>query len=72
MTISEKEENDRISHDRVIVENYFGRLKSLWGVCSHKWEWDRQSYDIFFRACLALTNYSVRCCPLRREDGDNY
>ncbi|GMF26581.1 unnamed protein product [Phytophthora fragariaefolia] len=72
LTMAEKRENDLISHDRVIVENYFGRLKTLWGVCSHKWGWDDKSYDTFFRACVAMTNYSVRCCPLRREDGENY
>ncbi|KAE9284195.1 hypothetical protein PR003_g26915 [Phytophthora rubi] len=32
--------------------------------------WDDKSYNMFFRACVALTNYSVRCCPLRREDGE--
>ncbi|KUF99909.1 hypothetical protein AM587_10001449 [Phytophthora nicotianae] len=26
--------NDELAHDRVIVENFFGRLKSLWGICS--------------------------------------
>ncbi|KAE8995647.1 hypothetical protein PR002_g19556 [Phytophthora rubi] len=37
LTADERSESDRISHDRVQVENYFGRLKKLWGVCSHKW-----------------------------------
>jgi hypothetical protein len=36
LTADERSESDRISHDRVLVENYFGRLKKLWGVCSHK------------------------------------
>ncbi|KAG1689153.1 hypothetical protein DVH05_002791 [Phytophthora capsici] len=72
LTLTEREENDRISHDRVIVENVFGRLKTLWGVCSHKWKWDRDNYNLFFRVCMALTNYSVRCCPLRRDDGDAF
>ncbi|KAE9040674.1 hypothetical protein PR002_g4857 [Phytophthora rubi] len=70
LTLDELQNNDKIAHDRVIVENFFGRLKTLWGVCSHKWEWDDKSYNMFFRACVVLTNYSVRCCPLRREDGE--
>ncbi|OWZ11213.1 hypothetical protein PHMEG_00015800 [Phytophthora megakarya] len=36
ISADENRENDRISHDWVIVENFFGRPKSLWGVCSHK------------------------------------
>ncbi|KAE9100205.1 hypothetical protein PF010_g14900 [Phytophthora fragariae] len=72
LTADERSESDRISHDRVQVENYFGRLKKLWGVCSHKWTWDRQTYNMFFRMCVALTNFRVRCCPLRREDGEHY
>ncbi|KAE9275522.1 hypothetical protein PF008_g29332 [Phytophthora fragariae] len=72
LTADERSESDRISHDRVLVESYFGRLKKLWGVCSHKWVWDRQTYNMFFRMCVALTNFSVRCCPLRREDGEHY
>ncbi|KAJ8508432.1 hypothetical protein ON010_g18871 [Phytophthora cinnamomi] len=37
-----------ISHDQVLVEYFFGRLKKLWGVISHKWTWDRPSYNMFF------------------------
>ncbi|KAE8965604.1 hypothetical protein PR001_g28675, partial [Phytophthora rubi] len=29
LSIEQLEENDRIAHDRVLVENYFGRLTSL-------------------------------------------
>ncbi|GMF26726.1 unnamed protein product [Phytophthora fragariaefolia] len=70
VTLDELQNNDKIAHDRVIVEHFFGRLKTLWGICSHKWEWVDMSYNMIFRACVALTNYSVRCCPLRREDGE--
>ncbi|KAE8874831.1 hypothetical protein PF003_g41033 [Phytophthora fragariae] len=61
-----------VSHDRVIVENYFGRMKTLWGVCFDKWRWDEGAYDLFFRVCLALTNAHVRLRPLRAEEGDDY
>ncbi|KAG2789907.1 hypothetical protein Pcac1_g903 [Phytophthora cactorum] len=45
LSLEEKRENDRISQDRVIVEYFLGRLKTLWGGggCSHKWTWDRKS-----------------------------
>ncbi|KAE9133659.1 hypothetical protein PF010_g2742 [Phytophthora fragariae] len=70
LPLEETRNNDRISHDRVIVENYFGRMKTLWGVCSDKWRWDEGAYDLFFRVCLTLSH--VRLCPLRDEEGDDY
>lgn len=65
---AELEENDRISHDRVIVENFFGRLEKWWGVCSQKWTWDRNTYNMYFRSCVAITNYHISCNPLHRDD----
>ncbi|RHZ02951.1 hypothetical protein DYB35_013554, partial [Aphanomyces astaci] len=34
LTFAEQAKNDRIASDRVIVENYFGRLKTFWATCS--------------------------------------
>ncbi|OWZ03843.1 hypothetical protein PHMEG_00024360 [Phytophthora megakarya] len=59
LSADENRENDRISHDR-----------SLWGVFSHKWAWDRNTYNMYFRVCLAATKFHVGCNPLRREDGE--
>ncbi|KUF76251.1 hypothetical protein AM587_10011470 [Phytophthora nicotianae] len=42
LTIAEVNQNDRISHDRVIVENYFGRMKTLWALMADKYRWDEQ------------------------------
>ncbi|ETI35397.1 hypothetical protein F443_18260 [Phytophthora nicotianae P1569] len=64
--------NDKLARDRVIVENFFGRLKTLWGICSDKWRFDEASYDLYFRACVALTNVHVRLRPLRGDDGKDY
>ncbi|ETV63587.1 hypothetical protein H257_19487, partial [Aphanomyces astaci] len=63
LTFAEQANNDRIASDRIIFENYFGRLKTLWATCS-------ASYDFVFQACLALTNVDVRLHSLRAEDGD--
>ncbi|RLO11351.1 hypothetical protein DYB28_014872 [Aphanomyces astaci] len=62
--------NDRIASDRVIVENFFGRLKTLWSVCSDIYAWKRQNYDMLFQTCLALTNVHGCIHKLRAEDGD--
>ncbi|KAE9262562.1 hypothetical protein PR003_g33497, partial [Phytophthora rubi] len=72
LSIEQLEENDRIAHDRVLVENYFGRLTSLWAVASDKYRWSESSYDTLFRTCVALTNFNVHLNPLRSADGDSY
>ncbi|RHY32635.1 hypothetical protein DYB32_004321 [Aphanomyces invadans] len=69
LTSDELRNNDRIASDRAIVENFFGRLKTLWAVCSDTYRWSRKNYDLVFQTCLALTNVHVRLHPLRAEDG---
>ena len=61
--------NQSISSDRIIVENYFGRLTSLWEICSRKFRWSRSLYDDIFQLSLALTNYHIEKAPLRHDDG---
>ncbi|RQM19332.1 hypothetical protein B5M09_010794 [Aphanomyces astaci] len=70
LTFEELRRNDRIASDRVIVENFFGRLKTLWGVCSDTYRWNRKTYDVVFQTCMAFTNAHVRFHPLRAEDDD--
>ncbi|KAF0723607.1 hypothetical protein AaE_009854 [Aphanomyces astaci] len=61
-------QNDKIASDRVIVENFFGRLKTLWSIASDKYAWKRENYDMFFQACVALTNVHIKFLPLREDD----
>ncbi|KAF0683493.1 hypothetical protein As57867_024385, partial [Aphanomyces stellatus] len=70
LTFDQERTNDRIATDRVIVENWFERLKTLWGVCADSYRWNRQGYDVVFQTCVALTNVHVRFNPLRASDGD--
>jgi len=60
--------NRNVSSDRIIVENYFGRLCSLWEICSRKYRWSEALYDPIFKLCVALTNYHIEKHPLRNED----
>jgi hypothetical protein len=71
LTPQEEDDNGDIASDRVVVENYFGRLCTLWSLCSDKFRWQEKNYELFFRACVALTNCHVRAHPLREADGDN-
>lgn len=67
-----KESNIAISHDRIIVENYFGRMKSLWGLLSTKYRRDEDTYDTWMTLGVAMTNYSIHIRPLRAEDRGTY
>ena len=40
--------NRQVSSDRIIVENYFGRMCTLCTVLSSKWRWAENLYDDFF------------------------
>ncbi|ETV92761.1 hypothetical protein H310_12991 [Aphanomyces invadans] len=70
LTFEQQATNDRIATDRVVVENFFGRMKSLRAVSSDIYRWSRKNYDIIFQTCVALTNVHLRFNPLRAEDGD--
>lgn len=72
LSTMEIEENRLISSDRIIVENYFGRLCSLWGVTSGVYKWAEKHYDSFFMFCIAATNFHIRIQGLRDEDGEFY
>lgn len=71
LTLDQMEANDRLAHDWILVENYFERLCSLWPLCADKYRWDEDT-TIFFRSCVALTNFHVQLRPLSRADGENY
>ncbi|GMF23168.1 unnamed protein product [Phytophthora fragariaefolia] len=70
LTLEHVATNERIAHDRIVVKNYFERLCSLWAICADKYRWDEDSYDVYFQACVAFTNFHIRDNPLRRVDGE--
>ena len=53
---------------RVIVEQFFGRLKGVWRAFSEKWHLDEAPFDLFFDIACALTNIDIFIRPLRRQD----
>ena len=61
--------NAKIKHDRVIVENYFGQMKKLWGYMDLQFRLDPKKYNAFFKFCVNLTNYHVSLMPLCCNDG---
>lgn len=72
LTSDEERENDLISSDRVIVENYFGRLCSLWRICADKYRWSHDLYNDIFQACASLTNFHISHSSLRGTDDEGF
>ena len=66
--------NDRIGKSRIIIENFFGRLKSKFAIIGSKFRGDHKNYENIFTLCCALVNFEIRECGhgLRKEDGDFY
>ena len=61
--------NDRHEHNCVTVENYFGRMKTLWGQMERCFRLKDETYHYFMSFAVALTKYHVCLFPLRKEDG---
>lgn len=72
LVLDEEAYNTKVSSDRGIVENYFGRLCTLWTIYAAKYRWVESKYDIIFRMCMALTNQHILWSRLREADSDKY
>lgn len=72
LTADEIARNTAISSDRVLVENYFGRMCRLWNIVYATFKWNESSFDRVSRLCVALTNFHAELMPLRAQDGEHY
>lgn len=70
--MTDERRNKKVSSDRIIVENYFGRLRNYWMVLGTKFRWDEQNYDAILRICIAVKNLLVKFHPLRDKDGSAF
>jgi hypothetical protein len=68
----DEEFNRKQRSDRVLVENYFGRMCSLWMITSRQYRWTESRYDMVMTICAALTNFHVSTEPLREQDMSYY
>lgn len=60
--------NKTITHQRIIVENWFGRLKVLWNIMYQCYRLKLSFYDDLWKFCASITNYHILHHPLRHED----
>jgi len=72
LTLEEKALNQKISSERILIENYFGRLVSKFAVMKELYRGDHNLYDDLCHVCHALTNYHISLHPLRQADGNLY
>jgi hypothetical protein len=64
--------NKTISSDRVLVENFFGRMCMLWKATYATFKWNENRFDGVVRLCMALTKFHVGLMPLRARDSEHY
>ena len=57
-----------LRNKRVLVECYFGRLKSKNATFSRKWVLDDQSFDLFFDLACCFANADTMYNPLDRDE----
>ena len=60
--------NAKVGHDRVIIERWFGRHKSLWKIMFIRFNMKIINYGEIYKFCAALTNYHIRHKPLTEDD----
>nr|CCA17462.1 AlNc14C35G3133 [Albugo laibachii Nc14] len=72
LTVEDSQRNIRVSSDRVLVENYFGRVSALWKISRSTYKWSETSYDSISRITFALTNFHVSLMSLHASDGEFY
>ena len=68
----DKLRNKKIARNRIICENFYGRMKKLFKIMELKYKWDENTYSTAFKVFAALTNYHIMKYPLRNEDGVYY
>lgn len=61
--------NEKLGKVRIIVENFFGRLKSRYRIIGDKYRGSHGRYEMIFKTCCALVNYELmNDHPLRLDD----
>jgi hypothetical protein len=67
LTREQKTENEVLSRNRILVENFFAGWKCLFGVAGSKYRGDLGRLDPIVLAAVAMTNWYIRGHLLRRR-----
>jgi hypothetical protein len=60
--------NRRINEERVVVEQFFGRLARLWHVFASSWIYDHTHFDGDLTIACLLTNEHIQLTSLDQDD----
>ena len=74
LTASQNTFNEKLGCERIIIENYFGRLKLRFQIMYEKYRGDKTEYADVFVLCCALLNFEIIHCghALRESDKKFY
>ena len=65
--------NDKVSKIRIIIENFFGRLKCRYRIMSEQYRGSHGCYPAIFKTCCALVNFElISGSPLRDDDQEYF
>lgn len=60
--------NRKLPSDRILVENFFSRLKGVFGILYSRYRCGVNSMETLVHICVALTNYLIERHPLRLQE----
>ena len=63
LSLNDKLGNTKVASDQIIVENFFGRLCSLWGLMHKKFWWSFEKYNTLNQLLIALINFHITNTP---------
>ena len=72
LTENEIQSNSDILHDRILVENFFGRAAKLWGILFTRFTWEKSKFDVVVDICFSLTNFHITCHAFCKPDHKHY
>ena len=72
MTVDDRNRNTRVSSDRVVVENFFGRVCGMFGIFLSIYSWSSDELDTIVDVCFSIVNFYIRIHPLREQDVGYY
>jgi hypothetical protein len=75
LTPEQQQDNAEIGSERVIIENFFGRMRTKFHITSGRWPHREEFYPIVFEICCALVNFDIRSpggSPFKASDGQFY
>jgi len=64
--------NTELKTKRVLVECFFGRLKTLFRMARDVYRYDLSNFDVDLDCCIMLTNEHIKCNDLNEFDSHYY